>query len=75
MSQVFEAYCAEDDKDIQKAVSRRYKRLGLSVWQGQKLLERLLEQGLIEQHQETTKTGRLKAIRLTAKGQPSTRFE
>jgi len=38
------------------------------VRQGQKLLERLLEQGLIEQHQESTKTGRLKAVRLTEKG-------
>jgi len=59
-------------KDVQKyqdsGVAARYKRLGLSVRQGQKLTAKLLEQGLIEQHQETTKSGRLKVVRLTEKG-------
>jgi hypothetical protein len=49
-------------------VAARYKRLGLSVRQGQKLLAKLLEHGLIEQHPEITKTGRLNVIRLAAKG-------
>jgi len=59
-------------KDVQKypdsGVAARYKRLGLSVRQGQKLLEKLQNQGLIEQHQESTKTGRLKLVRLSEKG-------
>lgn len=49
-------------------VAARYKRLGLSVRQGQNLISKLLEQCLIEQNQETTKSGRLKVIRLTEKG-------
>jgi len=59
-------------KDVQEypdsGVAARYKRLGLSVRQGQNLISKLLEQGLIEQHQETTKTGRLKVVRLSEKG-------
>jgi hypothetical protein len=51
-------------------IAARYKRLGLSVRQGQKLIAKLLEQGLIEQHQETTKTGRMKVVRLTEKKEP-----
>ena len=52
----------------ESGVAARYKRLGLSVRQGQKLIAKLLEQGLIEQYEETTKTGRLKVIHLTEKG-------
>jgi hypothetical protein len=59
-------------KDVQQypdsGVAARYKRLGLSVRQGQKLLAKLLDQGLIEQRQEGIKTGRLKVIHLTDKG-------
>jgi predicted transcriptional regulator len=59
-------------KDVQEypesGVAARYKRLGLSVRQGQRSINKLLEHGLIEQNQETTKAGRLKAIRLTEKG-------
>ncbi|MHC4187762.1 MAG: hypothetical protein ACYSRQ_06170 [Planctomycetota bacterium] len=49
-------------------IAVRYKRLGLSVRQGQKLKAKLLEKGLIEEHQETTKTGRLTVIHLTDRG-------
>jgi len=60
-------------KDVQQhpdsGVAARYKRLGLSVRQGQDLIGKLLEQGLIEQRQETIKTGRLKVIRLSEKSQ------
>jgi len=60
-------------KDIRQypesGVAARYARLALSVRQGQKLLEKLLEQGLIEQSRQTIKTGRLRAIRLTKKGE------
>jgi hypothetical protein len=59
-------------RDIQQypnsGIAERYKRLEISVRQGQKLKAKLLEQTLIEEHQETTKTGRLKVIQLTEKG-------
>jgi hypothetical protein len=50
-------------------IAARYKRLGLSVRQGQKMKAKLLERGLIEEDEEITKTGRLKAINLTKKGE------
>ena len=60
-------------KDIQEhpdsGVAARYERLGLSVRQGQKLIENLFQQGLIEQQLEKTKTGRVRVIRLTEKGE------
>ena len=49
-------------------VAARYERLGLSVRQGQKLIEKLFEKRLIEQGLETTKTGRVRVIRLTENG-------
>jgi len=50
-------------------VAVRYKRLGLSGRQGQKLKMQLLKEGLIEEQLETTPTGRLMTVRLTARGQ------
>ncbi|MHC4154843.1 MAG: hypothetical protein ACYST6_07980 [Planctomycetota bacterium] len=65
-------------KDVQEypesGIAARYKRLGLSVRQGQKLKQSLLEKGLIEERQETTKTGRLTVIRLTEKGRALLRY-
>jgi len=62
-------------KDVQEypesGIAARYKRLDMSVRQGQKLKVRLLEKELIEEHQETTKTGRLRVIRLTEKAKAS----
>lgn len=59
-------------KDVQgypqSGVSARYKRLGSSVRQGQKLKAQLLKDGLIEEQNETTKVGRLTVIRITEKG-------
>jgi len=59
-------------KDVQEfpdsGIAARYKRLDLSVRQGQKLKAKLLEKELIEEYQETTKSGRLRVIRLTEKG-------
>ena len=49
-------------------VAARYKRLGLSGRQGQKLKTKLLEQGLIEEQLGTTHAGRLMTIRLTEQG-------
>jgi len=49
-------------------VAARYKRLGLSGRQGQKLKTRLLDQGFIEEHLGMTHAGRLMTIRLTEQG-------
>jgi len=60
-------------QDIQQhpdsGIARRYKRLEISVRQGQKLKETAIVRGLIEEHIETTKTGRIKVVRITRKGQ------
>jgi len=50
-------------------VAARYQRLGLSVRQGQKLKLRLLQEGLMEEHRETTRSGRLTVIRLSEAAQ------
>jgi hypothetical protein len=49
----------------ESGVANRYKRLGISVRQGQKLKARLVEEGLIEEALETTESGSLRVIRLT----------
>ena len=49
-------------------IAARYKRLGISVRQGQKLKQRAVEQGLTEEEDIRTPTGRLRVIRLTEKG-------
>ena len=58
-------------KDIQQypdsGIAARYKRLEVSVRQGQKLKNKALGQGLIEEHTEATKTGRIKVIKLIEK--------
>jgi tRNA-binding EMAP/Myf-like protein len=48
-------------------IAERYKRLGLSVRQGQKLKAYLIKSGLITEAREHTHTGRLTRIRLTEK--------
>jgi hypothetical protein len=59
-------------KDVQQypdsGVAARYKRLGLSGRQGQKVKTKLLDEGLIQEQLETTHAGRLTTIRLTEKG-------
>jgi len=58
-------------KDIQQypdsGIAARYKRLEISVRQGQKLKGQALSRGLIEEYTEITKTGRIKVIKLTEK--------
>jgi len=60
-------------KDIQQyhdsGIAQRYKRLGISVRQGQKIKAKVLSQGLIEEQIQTTKTGRIKVISLTEKAE------
>ncbi len=53
----------------ESGVAHRYRRLGISVRQGQKLKSRLMSSGLVVESQELTKTGRLNRIRLTEKGE------
>ena len=50
-------------------IAERYKRLKISVRQGQKLKLRLLEAGMIEDHAEFTQTGRIRKIKLTSTGE------
>jgi len=49
-------------------IAARYKRLSLSVRQGQKLKAQALQQSLIQETIEITKTGRIAAVALTDKG-------
>ena len=56
----------QDNPD--SGIAARYKRLGLSVRQGQKLKAQALQQSLIQETIEITKTGRLTVIQLTGKG-------
>ncbi|MGC9335125.1 MAG: ATP-binding protein, partial [Anaerolineae bacterium] len=49
-------------------VAARYRRLGLSVRQGQKLKAQLAKEGLVEEGLEHTSTGRRRVVRLTKKG-------
>ena len=59
--------------DIQKhpdsGIAERYKRLQISVRQGQKLKADMVKKQLIEECLRTTGTGRLKLIQITEKGQ------
>ena len=49
-------------------IAARYKRLGLSVRQGQKLKAKALELSLAHERPETTRTGRQTLTQLTQKG-------
>jgi len=52
-------------------VAERYKRLGISVRQGQKLKARLAQDGMIEEYEKRVPTGRIRVIRLSEKGERS----
>jgi len=71
-SQVYDSRKISFLRDVQEypdsGIAARYKRLGISVRQGQKLKAELLEKGLIEEQQQTTAAGRLNVLGLTAKG-------
>ena len=59
-------------RDVQQypdsGIASRYKRLHVSVRQGQKVKEAALDQGLIEEQLATTDSGRLKIVRITSQG-------
>jgi DNA helicase HerA-like ATPase len=60
----------QDVKDYpESGIAQRYKRLALSVRQGQKLKSRLISENLISETLETTFHGTLRRIRLTEKGE------
>ena len=71
-SQVYDGRKISFLRDVQEypdsGIAARYKRLGVSVRQGQRLKAELLEKGLIEEQQQATATGRLNVLGLTAKG-------
>jgi hypothetical protein len=52
-------------------VAARYKRLGLSVRQGQKMKVKLVTDALLTEAEEHTQTGRFVVLRLTEKGRQS----
>lgn len=62
-------------RDVQahpdSGIAARYKRLGISVRQGQKIKAYLAADGLVEEQEERTSTGKLLRIRLTEKGEGS----
>ena len=59
-------------QDIQNhpeiGVAERYKSLGISVRQGQKIKTKILKDELIEEDIKTIRNGRIKVIQLTEKG-------
>ncbi|MBE7559493.1 ATP-binding protein [bacterium] len=52
----------------ESGIAGRYKRLSISVRQGEKLRARLAKEGLITDTKEQTQTGSIRRIRLTEKG-------
>jgi hypothetical protein len=52
----------------ESGIAERYKRLGLSVRQGQKVKLRLIAAAIVEEQLQTTHSGKLRVIRLTEKG-------
>ena len=60
-------------KDVEQypdsGVAARYKRLGLSGRQGQKIKTKLLQEGFVQEQLETTRTGRRMMVRLTEAGE------
>ncbi|MBI1826580.1 MAG: DUF87 domain-containing protein [Planctomycetes bacterium] len=49
-------------------IAERYKRLGWSVRQGQRVKQRLLAQGMVTEELKTTPRGNMRVVRLTEKG-------
>jgi hypothetical protein len=62
------AFLTDIQQHPDSGIAERYKRLEISVRQGQKLKTKTLEKGLVEESTRTIKTGRLKVIQLTQKG-------
>ncbi len=52
----------------ESGVANRYKRLGISVRQGQKLKEHLVKEGLVTETLEQTSKGMIRIVRVTERG-------
>ncbi len=65
------AFLADVREFPESGVAERYKRMGLSVRQGQKLKEVIVEKGLVREQVQTTRSGKLRVIRLTEQGKLS----
>jgi len=63
-----QAFLADVAEFPDSGVAERYKRLGLSVRQGQKLKDKLAAEKLIQEQTQITHKGKLHVIRLTEKG-------
>lgn len=59
----------------ESGIAARYKRIGISVRQGQKLKAQLVNQELIEEREQRTQTGRIRIIRLTEKGRAAMLYD
>jgi len=59
-------------RDVQRypdsGIAERYKRLGLSVRQGQKVKNALVDDGLVVEKVQATRTGKLRVLALTEQG-------
>jgi hypothetical protein len=64
-----QSFLADIEEFPDSGVAERYKRLGLSVRQGQKIKDDFIEKGLILEQVQATNKGRLKVIRLTEQGE------
>lgn len=62
------AFLQDVQEFIEAGIAERYKRLGLSVRQGQRLKETFLHEGLILEELKTTARGKMRIVRLTEKG-------
>jgi hypothetical protein len=61
-------FLGDADQYPASGIADRYRRLGISVRQGQRLKEILLSEGLIQERVETTHSGRVRRVELTAQG-------
>jgi predicted transcriptional regulator len=61
-------FIADVKANPESGIAERYRRLGISVRQGQKIKAELVQKGFIQEEEEHTKTGRIRKIRLTEKG-------
>ncbi|MDD5458114.1 MAG: DUF87 domain-containing protein [Phycisphaerae bacterium] len=63
------AFLLDIEKFPDSGIAARYKRLEISVRQGQKLKASLCEKNLITDEVETTTSGKIRRLQLSAKGQ------
>jgi len=62
------SFLQDIQRDPDSGIANRYKRLQISVRQGQKLKNIMLSEELIQEHNKITRAGRMKVIQMTNKG-------